>query len=97
MICDKCSGIKGVYSVNGCTCKKTTASFTYKCRMCGEKFAEAHTTPENAEKTLICLLTGIPFSSLKLIGTMPVMITAHSCDNGNRGLADLIGYEVVDD
>lgn len=70
-----------------------TAVFQYKCRLCGEVFDDAITSPENAQITLICTVTNKPMPE-KFIGIQPEMIELHAGCKKGYGVADLIGYVV---
>ncbi len=62
----------------------------YKCRKCGKSFGEAITGDERlARKTLICACLETPSGE----PMSPTLYFPHSCDNGDLGVADFIGWE----
>ena len=71
-----------------------TAKFKYKCRMCGLRYASGEECGENiAFQHLIGAMHGMP------VGNQPgvSMLHFHKCIDQWMGVADLIGYELVNE
>lgn len=69
------------------------ANFQYKCRLCGDVTAESFAKEKNAELILIDVVYGLNNVPVN-VGLKPCMVGVHYCDDGNRGVADFIGYKV---
>lgn len=70
-----------------------TASFQYKCRLCGEIESNPHTSPDNAQAVLVCTVLGLP-QPKHLIGSSVTMISTHAGCPMGYGVTDLIGYVI---
>ena len=78
------------------------AVFRYKCRLCGERFDGAHTSPSNAQHYLLHAVYGFRLGGTLGAFCAPKLIESHSCvfkhpaptvpDQTGAGVADLIGY-----
>jgi len=68
-----------------------TATFKYKCRLCGKTYSGASTSEELAQMVLLCTTSRREMPG-PLIGKQPELIeTHHGCKVG-YGVSDLIGY-----
>ena len=73
-----------------------TAKFEYKCRRCSEIDVNPCTSEDNARLMLLCILSDRKMP-LHIIGRQPEQKGVHVCNDGGRGVSDLIGYGVVDE
>ena len=71
-----------------------SARFEYRCRRCGVVFEEGVTSPKQAETFLIdAILNGVSHCN----NSIPLTIkTPHRCNESGMGVADLIGFRVID-
>ena len=68
------------------------ARFRYKCRMCGDEFWSMECCAVGAARLYI-----LGHEKLVHASSVPVdKVVAHECSNERVGLADLIGYEIVE-
>lgn len=72
--------------------KSTEATFTYKCRRCGQIQKGLTSSPKNTEQVLFNVICDMPVSIIG--GSMFSILELHHCQDGGMGLADLTGYEV---
>jgi len=71
----------------------TTAKFMYKCRLCGEVYSNMDVAIESGLRHLVNAVLDLKDRSVN----SPCMTTIHvDCKNG-IGVADLLGYEEVED
>ena len=68
------------------------ATFEYRCRRCNaiDKGVSVHSFL--AADNLTELVLGIPLSGM---GNPVLMTRSHPCEDGGRGIEDLIGYSVA--
>lgn len=69
------------------------AKFQYKCRRCGKIECNPSTDSSCAENYLVRTMYGWE-SPKDTVGFFLKMFAVHDCQDGGKGVADLIGYEV---
>ena len=71
------------------------AKFQYKCRLCGEIYADVCTSEENAFMVLVHIVLDKQMPSM--MGVQPKMIEVHASCKAGHGIADLMGTITVEE
>lgn len=72
-----------------------TASFEFKCRRCGTIDQNPHASENNGLMALIWVIFS-PGTPPPITGAVLDRYSIHSCEDGGKGVSDLIGYAVTD-
>ena len=67
------------------------AQYLYKCRRCGEIDRSACSGENLAMTTTVDIVLGIPTTGIPLR-----LVDMHICKDGNYGVTDFIGTEIVE-
>lgn len=73
---------------------RKTYRAVFKCRLCGETYTTCTCSEILARRTAQNACDGI-FDELH--GLAPQMNEIHNCSNGNIGIADFQGYELMEE
>lgn len=73
----------------------------YKCRLCGKEFETFTTGPYSSEMILYSFIMNKPSMQVdhfsnnnKIQGVQVYPQVIHYCEDGSRGLADLLGFKM---
>ncbi len=73
-----------------------TAAFQYKCRLCGEVYANTFTGEQNALIYLVCAIDNKLPPKQFIEGSLDLISTHVGCEKGH-GVSDLIGYIITEE
>lgn len=79
-----------------------TAKYEFKCRKCDELYYDGTESSENvAEKVFLYLPIMKDMAEVQRTTRLQLIqlheVTTHKCSDGSYGLADLVGYNVVEE